>query len=69
MCPVRRNPPKEERDSWDDNNTADPYHPNGWRGVLPGPGFAAGFGLGGRDLTNINLGGRGGFVLGRVLVF
>ncbi|KAF9527103.1 hypothetical protein CPB83DRAFT_856755 [Crepidotus variabilis] len=69
LPPVRRNPPREERDSWEENTALSPYHPDAWHGVLPGPGFASGFGLGGRDLTNLNLGGRGGFMLGRVMVF
>ncbi|KAF8907671.1 hypothetical protein CPB84DRAFT_1768509 [Gymnopilus junonius] len=69
LPPVRRNPPKEERDSWDENVGHTPYHPCGWSGVLPGPGLGNGLGLGGKDIRNLNLGGRGGFMLGRVLVF
>ncbi|KDR68766.1 hypothetical protein GALMADRAFT_256609 [Galerina marginata CBS 339.88] len=69
LPPVRRNPPKEERDSWDENVAHAPYHPCGWSGVLPGPGLGLGLGLGGKDVRNLNLGGRGGFMLGRVLVF
>ena len=37
--------------------------------MLPGPGFGLGLGLGGKDVRNLNLGGNGGFMLGRVLVF
>lgn len=69
LSPVRRNPPREERDSWDENVHTAPYHPCGWSGVLPGPGLGNHLGLGGRDVRNLNLGGRGGFMLGRVLVF
>lgn len=69
LPPVRRNPPHEERDSWDENANQTPYHPCGWRGILPGPGLGHGFGLGGKDMRNLDLGGRGGFMLGRVLVF
>lgn len=68
MPPVRRNLPREERDSWDENVSITPYHPNGWKGVLPGPGLGQGFGLGGKDVRNIDFGGVGGFMLGRVLV-
>jgi len=47
-----------------------PYHPGGWSGTLPGPGLGQGIvGLGGKDVRNVNFGGRGGFMLGRVLVF
>ncbi|KAF8168498.1 hypothetical protein B0H34DRAFT_685784 [Crassisporium funariophilum] len=69
LPPVRRNPPKEERDSWDENINQTPYHPCGWSGILPGPGLGQGFGLHGKDVRNMNFGGRGGFMLGRVLVF
>jgi len=69
LPPVRRSPPKEERDSWDENVAQAPYHPCGWSGILPGPGLGHGLGLGGKDVRNLDLGGRGGFVLGRVLVF
>ena len=69
LPPVRRNPPKEERDSWDENVGIAPYHPREWNGVLPGPGLGHGLGLGGKDVRNLGLGGRGGFMLGRVLVF
>ncbi|KAF9482361.1 hypothetical protein BDN70DRAFT_435995 [Pholiota conissans] len=69
LPPVRRNPPREERDSWDENVGHSPYHPCGWSGVLPGPGLGHGLGLGGKDVRNMNLGGRGGHMLGRVLVF
>lgn len=69
LPPVRRNLPREERDSWDDNVSARPYHPHEWRGVLPGPGLGHGFGLGAKDIQNVNFGGSGGIMLGRVLVF
>ncbi|KAI0638930.1 hypothetical protein C8Q77DRAFT_17864 [Trametes polyzona] len=29
----------EERDSYDENASANPYHPRGWKGRLPGPGL------------------------------
>jgi hypothetical protein len=70
LPPVKRNLHKgEERDSWDENVASSPYHPCGWKDVLPGPGFGLGLGLGGKDVRNLNLGGNGGFMLGRVLVF
>jgi hypothetical protein len=70
LPPVKRNLHKgEERDSWDENVASTPYHPCGWKDVLPGPGFGLGLGLGGKDVRNLNLGGNGGFMLGRVLVF
>lgn len=69
LAPVKRNMPREERDSWDENVSSTPYHPSGWKGILPGPGLGLGLGLGGKDVRNINLGGNGGFMLGRVLVF
>ncbi|KAF8060820.1 hypothetical protein FPV67DRAFT_308509 [Lyophyllum atratum] len=69
LPPVRRNMPKEERDSWDENVASSPYHPRGWKNLLPGPGLGLGLGLGGKDVMNLNLGGNGGFMLGRVLVF
>lgn len=68
LPPVRRNLPKEERDSWDENVSTRPYHPLEWKGVLPGPGLGHGLGLGGKDVRNTNFGGSGGIVLGRVLV-
>jgi hypothetical protein len=37
--------------------------------VLPGPGLGLGLGLGGKDVRNLSLGGNGGLMLGRVLVF
>ncbi|KAG6901999.1 hypothetical protein C0995_005799 [Termitomyces sp. Mi166 len=66
LPPVRRNLPKEERDSWDENVSSTPYHPRGWKNVLPGPGL--GLGLGGKDVRNLNIGNNGGYMLGRVLV-
>lgn len=68
LPPVRPNYPKEERDSWNENIGVAPYHPVAWNGTLPGPGLGHGIGLGGKDLRNIELGGRGGVILGRVLV-
>lgn len=68
LPPVRRNLPMEERDSWDENVPSRPYHPQEWKGVLPGPGVGNAFGLGGKDIRNMNLGGSGGIMLGRVLV-
>ncbi|KAF9007884.1 hypothetical protein BDQ17DRAFT_1301694 [Cyathus striatus] len=67
LLPVRRNLPKEERDSWDENVGASPYHPTGWKGILPGPGLGLGLGLGGKDVRNLNLGTSTGFMLGRVV--
>ena len=69
LPPVRRNLPREERNSWDENVDHTPYHPGGWNGTLPGPGLGQGIGLGGKDVRNVNFGGRGGYMLGRVLVF
>jgi hypothetical protein len=69
LPPVRRNLPREERNSWDENVNNTPYHPGGWSGTLPGPGLGQGIGLGGKDVRNVNFGGKGGFMLGRVLVF
>lgn len=58
----------EERNSWDENVDASPYHPRGWKHKLPGPGLGMGLGLA-RDLRNIDLAGNGGIMLGRVSVF
>ena len=71
LPPVRRNLPREERNSWDENVNHTPYHPGGWNGTLPGPGLGQGIGsgFGGKDVRNVNFGGKGGFMLGRVLVF
>ena len=55
LLPVHRNLPN----SWDENVDRTPYHPGGWSGTLPGPGLGLGVGLGGRR----------GYMLGRVLVF
>ncbi|OCH94161.1 hypothetical protein OBBRIDRAFT_723254, partial [Obba rivulosa] len=41
----------EERDSFDENATVTPYHPQGWKGRLPGPGLM------GKDVGNTS-GGR-----------
>ncbi|KAG6885505.1 hypothetical protein C0993_000755 [Termitomyces sp. T159_Od127] len=65
LPPVRRNLPKEERDSWDENVSSTPYHPRGWKNVLPGPGLGLGLG---KDVRNLNIGSNGGYMLGRVLV-
>jgi hypothetical protein len=32
----------EERNSWDENVDATPYHPSSWKGCLPGPGLGFG---------------------------
>ncbi|KAF8627282.1 hypothetical protein AX17_006327 [Amanita inopinata Kibby_2008] len=69
LPPVRRCLPQEERDSWDENVTSTPYHPRGWKDVLPGPGLGLSLGLGGKDVRNLNLNGNGSYMLGRVLVF
>lgn len=45
----------EERDSFDENVDVAPYHPQGWKGRLPGPGVME------RDIANTNG--------GRILVF
>ncbi|KAG6817287.1 hypothetical protein H0H87_010629 [Tephrocybe sp. NHM501043] len=68
LPPVHRSLPREERDSWDENVSSTPYHPRGWKNILPGPGLGLGLGLGGKDVRNLNLGGNGGFMLGRVFV-
>jgi len=67
LPPVRRSLPKEERDSWDENVHRTPYHPCGWSGTLPGPGFLE-HGLGIiKEPKSFGNGGRGGgYVLGRV---
>ncbi|EPQ61247.1 hypothetical protein GLOTRDRAFT_124974 [Gloeophyllum trabeum ATCC 11539] len=46
----------EERNSYDENTDAAPYHPKGWSGKLPGPGLV------GKDVSNTS-------ALGKVLVF
>lgn len=53
----------EERDSWDENVGATPYHPSSWKGRLPGPGLA----FGGKDVGNLGALG-GGFVMGRLVL-
>ncbi|KAF8628531.1 hypothetical protein AX15_003842 [Amanita polypyramis BW_CC] len=55
LPPVRRCLPREERDSWDENVNATPYHPRGWKNVLPGPGLGICSGLGSRDVRNLNI--------------
>jgi hypothetical protein len=55
---VRPQYPLEERNSFDDEVDERPYHPTGWKEVLPGPG-----------LPPVTLGSRSGNILGRVLVF
>jgi len=49
----------EERDSWDENVGATPYHPCSWKGRLPGPGF------GGKDVGNLP---GDAFVMGRLVL-
>ena len=53
----------EERDSWDENVDATPYHPSSWKGRLPGPGL----GFGGKNIGNIGS-LAGGFVMGRLVL-
>lgn len=70
LAPVRRNPPKEERDSWDENVSPTPYHPSDWKGVLPGPGLPSHQGLRGKDMSKMhfaNGGGMGTFMVSRLL--
>ena len=67
LPPVRRCLPREERDSWDENVNPTPYHPRGWKNVLPGPGLGFYSGFCSRNLNNI--GGNSSYILGRVLVF
>lgn len=67
LPPVRRCLPREERDSWDENVNTTPYHPRGWKNVLPGPGHSFYSGFCSRNLNNI--GGNGSYILGGVLVF
>ena len=70
LPPVRRCLPREERDSWDENVNETPYHPRGWKTVLPGPGLGVCSGLGGgKDVRLLDIGGNGSYMLGRVLVF
>ncbi|KAM6497752.1 hypothetical protein JOM56_005700 [Amanita muscaria] len=69
LPPVRRCLPREERDSWDENMNATPYHPRGWKNVLPGPGLGICSGFGGKDVRNLNIGGNSSYMLGRVSVF
>ncbi|KAF8548749.1 hypothetical protein OG21DRAFT_1390302, partial [Imleria badia] len=54
----------EERNSWDDNVGALPYHPCGWKGTLPGPAV----GLGGKDVMNLGLVNGGTYVMGRLVM-
>ena len=51
----------EERDSWDENVGATPYHPCAWKGRLPGPAL----GFGGKNIRNLGA-LAGGFVMGRL---
>ncbi|KAI8983324.1 hypothetical protein BD414DRAFT_78974 [Trametes punicea] len=53
--PFQENHYVEERDSFDENASANPYHPRGWKGKLPGPG-----------LMGNNVANRGG---GQLLIF
>jgi hypothetical protein len=71
LPPVRRNLPKEERDSWDENVSPTPYHPSGWKGVLPGPGLPSLQGLRGKDMSKMPFNGHGSgtgtFMVSRVV--
>ncbi|EAU93620.2 hypothetical protein CC1G_02850 [Coprinopsis cinerea okayama7 len=73
LPPVRRNLPREERDSWDENSSPRPYHPDHWKGVLPGPGLPPNQGLKAREVSKFNFGSGGGtasaFTVGKVMVF
>ena len=53
----------EERDSWDENVDATPYHPRSWKGRLPGPGL----GFGRKNIGNIGA-LTGGFVMGMLVL-
>ncbi|KAF6758878.1 hypothetical protein DFP72DRAFT_807277 [Ephemerocybe angulata] len=69
LAPVRRNLPKEERDSWDENVAPTPYHPTkGWKGVLAGPGLPSHQGMRGKDIGKMHYGGGSGtFMVSRLL--
>ena len=57
----------EERDSYDENVGANPYHPKDWKGKLPGPGLA----FGGKDVRNLDVTGYGrrdGYFMGRLIL-
>lgn len=67
MSPVRdplSNDWIEERNSWDEDVAAAPYHPCGWKGVLPGPGFASGV----KDSSDGGLVNNGAYVMGRLVM-
>ena len=53
----------EERNSWDENVDAAPYHPCSWKGHLPGPGL----GFGGKNIGNIGT-HAGEFVMGMLVL-
>ena len=53
----------EERNSWDENIGATPYHPCAWKGRLPGPGL----GFGGKDVGNLGSVNQG-FAMGRLVL-
>lgn len=55
LPPVQPFGDSEERDSLDENVAVAPYHPLGWKGILPGPGVME------RDIANTSG--------GRILVF
>ncbi|KAJ3512179.1 hypothetical protein NMY22_g15411 [Coprinellus aureogranulatus] len=68
LAPVRRNLPKEERDSWDENVAPTPYHPHVWKGVLPGPGLPSHHGLRNKDVSKMSYGGgTGSFMVSRLV--
>ncbi|KIN97399.1 hypothetical protein M404DRAFT_16752 [Pisolithus tinctorius Marx 270] len=54
----------EERNSWDEDVAAAPYHPCGWKGVLPGPGFVSGV----KDSSDGGLVNNGAYVMGRLVM-
>ncbi|KIK21020.1 hypothetical protein PISMIDRAFT_29985 [Pisolithus microcarpus 441] len=54
----------EERNSWDDDTTPSPYHPYGWKGILPGPGLASGA----KDGSDDGLVNGGTYVMGRLVM-
>lgn len=67
LKPVRRDLPREERDSWDENAQT-PYHPGNWNGILAGPGLPEHqVGMRSKDLGKSHYGGgAGAFRVSRV---